>query len=52
MCSPEKCSRCTKTTWKGCGQHIDAVMNSVAQAQRCTCPPRKSRSLLQRLRNR
>ena len=52
MCTPDRCSRCTKTTWKGCGQHVDDIMNSVSLAQRCTCPPRRRRSLLHRLRNR
>lgn len=37
MCYPEKCSSCSKTTWAGCGQHSDDLMNSVPTAQRCTC---------------
>lgn len=29
-----------KTTWRGCGQHIPQVMDSIAQDQRCTCVPK------------
>ena len=39
MCSPARCARCGKTTWTGCGNHIDAVMASVNPAERCTCNP-------------
>jgi hypothetical protein len=44
MCSTARCARCGKTTWRGCGQHIDAVMASVPAAQRCPClaVPKKS----------
>jgi hypothetical protein len=47
MCYPEKCPRCGKTGWAGCGQHVDDVMSSVPSAQRCTCgesPGREPRS--------
>lgn len=37
MCSPARCARCGKTTWTGCGSHVDAVMARVAPPQRCTC---------------
>jgi len=37
MCSPVKCEKCGKTTWAGCGEHIDAVMADVPAEQRCTC---------------
>lgn len=37
MCYPEKCRRCGKTGWAGCGQHADEVMRAVPAAQRCTC---------------
>ena len=39
MCSPARCARCGKTTWSGCGMHVDAVMSRVAPAQQCTCNP-------------
>lgn len=37
MCSPARCARCGKTTWSGCGSHVDAVMSRVNPEQRCTC---------------
>lgn len=37
MCSPALCSNCGKTTWRGCGMHVDMVMAGVPQPQRCTC---------------
>lgn len=37
MCYPEKCPKCGKTGWAGCGRHVDEVMRSVPAAQRCTC---------------
>lgn len=37
MCSPALCSTCGKTTWRGCGMHVDMVMAGVPQAKRCTC---------------
>lgn len=35
MCSPVKCRVCGKTTWAGCGQHIDQVRRSVPPSQWC-----------------
>lgn len=35
MCSPTTCRRCGKTTWTGCGQHVDAVMRGVPRDQQC-----------------
>ncbi len=37
MCSPVPCSTCGKTTWSGCGRHVDSVMASVPTSRRCTC---------------
>lgn len=37
MCYADKCPRCGKTGWAGCGEHVDDVMRSVPPAQRCTC---------------
>lgn len=37
MCQPAVCKTCGKTTWKGCGLHVDAVMRDVAPDNRCTC---------------
>lgn len=38
MCRPVQCPTCRKTTWAGCGQHIDAVKAQVPPGQWCTCP--------------
>lgn len=37
MCYPVTCANCGKTTWDGCGQHIDQALSGVAVADRCTC---------------
>jgi len=37
MCYPVQCPKCGKTSWGGCGQHVDSVMRSVPTSQRCTC---------------
>lgn len=37
MCRQVTCKNCGKTTWAGCGQHVDAVMSKVPKAQQCTC---------------
>ncbi len=36
MCRAVTCRTCGKTTWAGCGQHVDMVMAGVARADRCT----------------
>lgn len=35
MCRPVPCKVCGKTTWAGCGQHIDAVKAQVPASQWC-----------------
>ena len=35
MCRPANCKVCGKTTWAGCGQHVDEVMAGVPRDQRC-----------------
>jgi hypothetical protein len=37
MCRAAKCGKCGKTTWAGCGAHVDQVMAGVPQDQRCRC---------------
>ncbi|MGV0580591.1 hypothetical protein ABQE57_19325 [Mycolicibacterium elephantis] len=37
MCYAVRCPSCGKTTWEGCGQHVDEVMASVPAAQQCRC---------------
>ncbi|NKZ74576.1 hypothetical protein GS934_09725 [Rhodococcus hoagii] len=40
---PVTCKTCSKTTWGGCGQHVDSVMRTVPASERCTCEkPAKS----------
>lgn len=54
MCRQARCPSCGKTTWSGCGNHIEQVMASVPDAQRCTCDGRATKptatSLGRRLR--
>ncbi|GAD86391.1 hypothetical protein [Nocardia asteroides] len=38
MCYAVTCPACGKTTWDGCGSHVDSVLRSVPVAQRCSCP--------------
>ncbi len=35
MCRPVKCKQCQKTTWAGCGAHVDAVRASVPPDEWC-----------------
>ncbi|MDN5797660.1 MAG: hypothetical protein L0H79_18205 [Intrasporangium sp.] len=35
MCRAVTCRTCGKTTWAGCGQHVDQVMRNVPSSQRC-----------------
>ena len=35
MCRPVACETCGKTTWAGCGEHIDSVKEHVAPEQWC-----------------
>ncbi|MGO4201201.1 hypothetical protein AB4Z09_05495 [Rhodococcus sp. TAF43] len=37
MCYPVTCRTCNKTTWGGCGRHVDSVMRTVPAAERCKC---------------
>ena len=37
MCYATKCGSCGKTTWGGCGRHVDSALRGVPEAQRCTC---------------
>lgn len=37
MCSPAICPTCRKTTYSGCGMHVDRVMANISPDQRCTC---------------
>ena len=44
MCSAVTCRKCGKTTWAGCGQHVDQVMRNVPKAQRCEGHVKEPRS--------
>ena len=35
MCRQVSCKKCGKTTWAGCGQHVDSVMRGVPAKDRC-----------------
>jgi hypothetical protein len=35
MCKPVTCQVCGKTTWAGCGQHVDRVKAVVPADQWC-----------------
>lgn len=35
MCSTVTCKTCGKTTWAGCGQHIDQALRGVPKSERC-----------------
>ena len=39
MCRAVSCKKCGKTTWAGCGQHVDQVLARVARADRCAGHP-------------
>lgn len=35
MCRPTTCRTCKKTTWAGCGQHVQSVKASVPAGEWC-----------------
>ncbi|BAE46169.1 hypothetical protein RER_pREL1-02260 (plasmid) [Rhodococcus erythropolis PR4] len=35
MCRAVTCKKCGKTTWAGCGQHVQQVMRGVPPSARC-----------------
>ena len=43
MCRAVKCRTCGKTTWAGCGKHVEQVMSGVPASQRCSGHPREPR---------
>ncbi|KAF9001590.1 pyridoxal phosphate-dependent transferase [Cyathus striatus] len=36
-CRQVKCEKCGKTTWAGCGQHVEEVMKLVNEEDKCSC---------------
>lgn len=43
MCRPTTCRTCKKTTWAGCGQHINQVKATVPADQWCSGHSRAER---------
>ena len=37
MCSEIKCQKCQKSTWRGCGQHLESVFKTIPYDKRCWC---------------
>ncbi len=37
MCVAVECAQCHKTTWEGCGLHIEEALAGVPDAARCQC---------------
>jgi hypothetical protein len=44
MCRAVRCKTCGKTTWAGCGQHVDQVLGGVPRADRCPGHPKAARA--------
>ncbi|MFD0555923.1 hypothetical protein FB566_1140 [Stackebrandtia endophytica] len=42
MCRAVSCKTCDKTTWAGCGQHIDDVKRTVPAAAWCPGHPKEA----------
>ena len=40
MCRAVRCKTCNKTTWSGCGQHVNQVLAGVPRADRCPGHPK------------
>jgi hypothetical protein len=43
VCSAVTCRTCGKTTWAGCGRHVDEVMRRVPASRRCPGHPKTER---------
>ena len=39
MCRAVTCRKCGKTTWAGCGQHVNQALAGVPASQRCAGHP-------------
>jgi len=44
MCRAVPCKTCGKTTWAGCGQHVNQVQAGVPRADRCPGHPKSERA--------
>ncbi|MDF9279029.1 hypothetical protein P4U43_14660 [Arthrobacter sp. EH-1B-1] len=47
MCRTTTCMYCRRTTWSGCGNHVDQVMRGVPNSERCTCSTVNGRTTTQ-----
>lgn len=45
MCRAENCRSCNKTTWAGCGNHVQDVMAHIPRSDRCSCDPNAAKKL-------
>lgn len=43
MCRPVVCKTCGKTTWAGCGMHVNQVLAGVPASDRCQGHPEAER---------
>ena len=41
MCRKITCENCEKTTWAGCGKHIEEALKDVPVEERCKCREEK-----------
>lgn len=41
MCHPVTCRTCGKTTWSGCGAHVEQVRRTVPASQWCPGHPKE-----------
>ena len=44
MCRAVRCKTCSKTTWSGCGQHVNQVLAGVPRADRCPGHPKPEKA--------
>ncbi len=44
MCRRVQCEVCEKPSYTGCGRHLDQVLGSVPEADRCQCRAAKAAS--------
>ncbi len=42
MCTAVLCQRCGKTTWAGCGDHIEEALAGIPTGDLCDCPESRS----------
>jgi hypothetical protein len=37
MCHSVKCEKCQKTSWSGCGNHLESIFLNIPINKRCFC---------------